>query len=84
MLHQNIKKIIRFIRIVLCGGELDEGIDMENLSGNRWNPDELLTPESVAKMHNVAPNTIYRILRKELEEDIDPEDSRLPRCILRW
>lgn len=57
--------------------ELDEGIDMAMLAGNYWKRDELLTPEAVAEMHGLTPNTIYRILRKELEEDLEDNEYRL-------
>lgn len=54
--------------------ELGDGFSMEMLAGNH--SIDIVSPERMAKMHAISPNTIYRILRKEI--DVDDNDMRIP------
>lgn len=55
---------------------LDEGIDMAMLAGNYAASKNLVTPEQVAEMYDIAPNTVYRLLRREA--DLAEDEKRLP------
>lgn len=56
--------------------ELDEGIDMGTFAGNYFPSGNLVSPETVAEMHDISPNTVYRLLRREA--DLRESEKRLP------
>ncbi|MCI0712406.1 MAG: DUF2442 domain-containing protein [Chloroflexi bacterium] len=75
------QQVIELTETSVFWPQLDEGISMATFLGWYSPTTDLVSPEDMAKLHGIAPNTIYRILRSE--ENLDDAARRIPRAFYR-